>query len=101
VTSLTAGCGALNVTDYSKACSADADCVAVFVGPACGEQCDPRCPNDAISVASNAKYETDFQRVISACPRPIIPRQCPVFVISPCDAVRRTPACRAGTCVLP
>ncbi|MDP3233955.1 MAG: hypothetical protein Q8S33_07345 [Myxococcales bacterium] len=91
---------ALSVTDYSTTCSVDADCVAVYFGPMC-RACDPRCSNDAISRLSKPQYETDASELASACPRPIFPPQCPVFVRSPCDDLERAPVCRAGLCRLP
>ncbi|MDP1920304.1 MAG: hypothetical protein Q8L14_28930 [Myxococcales bacterium] len=80
----------LEAKDYSKTCSADADCVAVFIGAGC--QVCGGCSNDAINVSSKAKYDADAKAVASACP----PRLGPQPACAPCR--QPSAVCSGGTC---
>ena len=85
------GCGTtLEAKDYTKTCSADADCVAVYLGVGC--QICGGCTNDAINVSSKQKYDADAKAVANACP----PRPGPQPACSPC--VQPMAVCNAGTC---
>lgn len=79
-------------SDYSRTCSTDADCVAVYVGPLC--QVCGGCANTAINVADKARRDADSARLGGMCP----PRTGP----QPACAACRQPAaaCMSGTCVV-
>lgn len=79
----------LDAKDYSKTCSVDADCVAVYLGPGC-QVCG--CTNDAINVSSKAKYDADAKAVASACP----PRVGPTPLCAACE--QPVAVCTAGSC---
>jgi len=80
----------LEAKDYSKICAADADCVAVYIGPGC--QVCGGCTNDGINVSSKAKYDADAKAVANACG----PRLGPQPACAPC--IQPTAVCTAGTC---
>ena len=80
----------LEAKDYSKTCSVDADCVAVYIGPGC--QVCGGCANDAINVASKAKYDADAKAVANACP----PRLGPQPACAPC--LEPLAVCTVGSC---
>lgn len=66
-------CGNPTIIDgesYSRACTANADCVAVFFG----NQCDPcGCPNTTIATQDEVTYHADRSAALAACgPRPEI-----------------------------
>jgi len=88
-----AACGTptLEVKDYSKACTVEADCVAVYIGPLC--QTCGGCPNEAISQSSKAKYDADAAAAARSCP--------PNLNRAVCAACRLPEvACTAGACAL-
>lgn len=83
---LLAACGSTVVSDHglSRSCAVDADCVGVFLGDQCAA-CT--CPNDAISVSSQATFESEAATARSRCgPRPALACQCPRFSVSCADA---------------
>jgi hypothetical protein len=65
--SLLAACGSPTIIDgksYANACTASADCVAVFFGT----QCEPcACPNAAISTSARVTYEADRSSALATC----------------------------------
>ncbi|MER2561387.1 MAG: hypothetical protein ABTQ32_11725 [Myxococcaceae bacterium] len=83
---------ALQLSDYSKSCTVDADCAAVYVGALC--QVCGGCQNAAINVSDLAKRDADASEASRSCP----PRQGPQPACAPCQA--RTATCDAGTCAL-
>jgi hypothetical protein len=88
--SLLAACGPVLVNDqgFSKACSANTDCVSVYFGDVCGV-CT--CATAAIAKSSQANYERQVTNARSLCgPRPAVA----------CDCVSAEAVCTAGQCVL-
>ncbi|MFI5299156.1 MAG: hypothetical protein ACHREM_13755 [Polyangiales bacterium] len=76
------GKGSISASHYDQACAANADCVPVYEGSACGA-CF--CPNAAINQSALAQYRSDFAALGpggSVCSCPLIP----------------TPVCRSGVC---
>ncbi len=101
VTTLLVSCGTmpppstpptLQLTDYSKSCTVDADCAAVYVGPLC--QVCGACQNAAISVTDTAKRDADATEASRSCP----PKQGPQPACAACLA--RVALCDAGVCGL-
>src|SRR5262245_14841610 len=88
---LLAACGGsdttpLNTDGYNKACSADADCVAIHSGQICG---GCTCANDAINRADLSKYQAALKAIADSCSKP--PLECP------CHAPMA--GCVQGVCV--
>jgi len=81
-------CGGTTVTgkDFSTACVADADCVAVFLGNVCA-QCT--CPTTAISRSSKAAYDTEYAAAVKGC------GGTPVNI---CSCIEVATRCASGTC---
>jgi hypothetical protein len=85
-----AACGSTVVSEQglSKACAADADCVAVFLGDQCS---NCTCSNDAIAVGSQAAFEREASDARSRCgPLPALACKCPAS----------SAHCSAGACAL-
>jgi hypothetical protein len=81
----------LQVSNYDTACTADADCKAVFIGDPCATKC--QCPNAAINSVDVPREQSDLMAVAALCTSS--PGVCTASCIQP------TPACTAGHCTLP
>src|SRR5262245_2460865 len=79
----------LETSDYNKSCTADDQCIDVFIGDACGA-C--RCANDAINVSDKDRYQEDLDAAASCrIGAPVCKSAC----------ITKLPVCQQGTCVLP
>lgn len=85
---LCVSCGphAIADTGLSKSCTTDAECVAVYVGDACG---DCACANSAIATSDLTRYQSEANAATAQC-GPFKARACP------CAAF--PVVCSAGTC---
>ena len=79
----------LKASDYNKKCTADDECVDVFIGDAC-DAC--HCSNDAINVSDLNRYKDDLNAATTC--RSGGP-------VCAADCVTRMPICQQGTCALP
>ena len=79
----------LDAGDYNRSCTADDQCIDVFIGDAC-EAC--RCANDAINISDKDRYQADLESA----------RKCPPGgPVCNADCITPVPVCQKGTCVLP
>jgi hypothetical protein len=79
----------LSISDYNKSCTANDQCIDVFIGEACSS-C--RCSNDAINISDRAAYQEDLDAAASC--RLGLPA-------CAADCISKVPVCQQGTCVLP
>jgi hypothetical protein len=50
----------LEASTYDRTCQTDSDCIAVFLGNLCTDDCMGDCPNAAIRGSEGARYDTDL-----------------------------------------
>jgi hypothetical protein len=83
-----ATCVDVSASSFDTSCTADSDCMSIYVGQICGGSCAGCVPNLAINVSGDAQYEADLASISGgggeACP-------CPASSV---------PRCGNGTCVL-
>jgi hypothetical protein len=59
----------ISADEYDRSCTADSDCVRIYVGDVCGCMA---CAGDAINAKDESKYENDFALRKAACVRSVM-----------------------------